>query len=387
MRRVCAWLLSALCVLAPPVLPSTTGAQAPALASQLDRYLSGQYDGVVNEIAATADFGHLLETLKREAPPWIDAAPEAQRPRRRLVAAAYALEAARAAEHEDWKLLRRMQLNAPTGSPIPMIGGGQSSETHAQIYWKPPAQLLEWGCELLRGSPAPAFGERWWQLAALSVAQRRGDYEFLIGSPWDARDNPDDEIDHLKHVIARFPKEARFALGQAIAIEWRTWPTSLRRPRGASRNLTDALRAFEGMRDDADVGAEARLRSGVLLFRSNSYDRAAAMLDRVEAVTRDRYLTYLAKYFRGQAYERRQLPIEAERDYRGALATIPKAISATMALAALLTRAERPGEASALVDAALTAAPPVVDPWRTYAAADDRFWPQFIAQVRAEIRQ
>jgi hypothetical protein len=52
-----------------------------------------------------------------------------------------------------------------------------------------------------------------------------------------------------------------------------------------------------------------------------------------------------------------------------------------------LTRAERPGEASAIVEAAVTANPPPIDPWREYGAADDRFWPRFISQLRAEIRQ
>ena len=302
------------------------------------------------------------------------------------MAATYALEAARAAEDADWKLVQRMNLVAPTASGRPLIASPAFGVAPA-VYWKPPALLIEWGCALLRGSGKPTPAERWWHLAAVSVAQRRGDYEFLIGSPWDARDNPKDEIDHLKHAIGRFPNENRFALAQAIAVEWRTWPTSLRRPRTSSRNIPDAIAAFKGMRVDDDIGAEAQLRSGVLLFRSNSFSLAIEAFDDVETTTRDRYLIYLAKYFRGQAHERSKRFTDAERDYRGALATIPRAVSATMALAALLTRAERPGEASVIVDASLSANPQPVDPWRTYAAADDRFWAQFIAQIRAEIGQ
>ena len=388
-RRVGGWLLASLCVVAGLAARPPAQTSAPRLAAQFDRYLAGQYDTVVSQFTKQTDFGDLLDALKREAQPWIDAAPAAERQRRRLVVATYALEAARAAEDEDWKWVQGIDLTAPTLSPRPLITPGGAPPAYRAppaIWWKVGAQLLEWGCTLVRtGEPSPA--ERWWHLAAVSVAQRRGDYEFMIGSPWDERGNAEDEIDHLKHVIARFPKEPRFALAQAIAIEWHTWPQSLRRPRNSARHLPDALRAFEGMRDDPDIGAEAWLRSGVLLLRANTTGRAVDAFKKTEQLTRDRYLIYLAKFFRGQAYERQKAEIDAERDYRGALATIPKAISASMALAALLTRAERPGEASAIVDAAVTANPPPSDPWREYGAADDRFWPRFLAQLRSEIRQ
>jgi len=383
-------MLAFLCVSALLAAMPPAAVQAPALTSQLDRYLAGQYDAVVAQLTKQTDFGHLLDALKHEAPAWIDAAPAAERPRRRLVAATFALEAARAAEDEDWKWVQGITLTAPTASPIPLInptGNGPGYRPPPAIWWKTAPQILEWGCALLRNGGAPSPAERWWQLGAVAVAQRRGDYEFMIGSPWSERGNAEDEIEHLKHVIARFPKEPRFALAQAIAIEWHTWPQSLNRSRGASRDIPDALRAFEGMRDDNDIGPEAWLRSGLLLLRANTTGRAVDAFNKVETLTRDRYLIYLAKFFRGQAHERLKADIDAERDYRGALATIPKAISASMALAALLTRAERPGEASSIVEAAVTANPPPIDPWREYGAADDRFWPRFISQLRAEIRQ
>jgi hypothetical protein len=57
-----------------------------------------------------------------------------------------------------------------------------------------------------------------------------------------------------------------------------------------------------------------------------------------------------------------------------------------MALAALLVRSNRQAEASALVDASLTE-PLAADPWRGYAAADDRFWPELIKRLHADITQ
>jgi hypothetical protein len=52
-----------------------------------------------------------------------------------------------------------------------------------------------------------------------------------------------------------------------------------------------------------------------------------------------------------------------------------------------LARADRQGEAAALVEASVAGRPPPNDPWRAYAAADDRFWPELVARLRAEIRR
>ena len=76
-----------------------------------------------------------------------------------------------------------------------------------------------------------------------------------------------------------------------------------------------------------------------------------------------------------------------EADYRGAVAAVPHAQSATLALAALAVRDGRRAEAQALAVAMLDARPQPADPWREYVHADDRFWPQLIARLRAEIRQ
>jgi tetratricopeptide (TPR) repeat protein len=249
------------------------------------------------------------------------------------------------------------------------------------LTWKPPPLLIEWGCALMREAGPPTPIERIWHLAAIAVAQRWGDYEFLIDSP-EPRGNRQDEIDHLVHVAKRFPNEARIVLAQAIAIEWRVW--ALRGPRS---NVAEGIRAFERLTGDPAVGAEATLRLGSLRVRSRDFGRAVEHFDRVETMTRDRYLIYLARYFRGRAREQQERFADAELDYRGALATIPHATSATLALAAILARSDRRAEASALVEASLTSRPPAADPWRAYGAADDRFWPELIARLHAEIKR
>jgi hypothetical protein len=67
-------------------------------------------------------------------------------------------------ELDDWKLLQHwMRLD--------------------NIYWHAPPQLIEWGCTLLRHAPSLRPIEHAWHLASLAVADRAGDFEFLVGSP------------------------------------------------------------------------------------------------------------------------------------------------------------------------------------------------------------
>lgn len=346
--------------------------QAPVIHGQLDRYSRGEFDTVIDTIALRGNFGDVLDDLKTHGAAWIDAGGHGTRGQRALAAATFALEVARAADNEEWKWVQLLRGLTPPQPPA--------------VWWKVPPRLIEWACAVLHDGPVDQPTERVWHLAAMAVAQRRSDYEFLIGSPWQDRGGYDVEMNHLGHAATRFTLEPRFVLAQAIAIEWQTWSNAAKHPRTAIFNQGEAMAAFERLTKDPAVGAEATLRLGVLRLRSRNVNGAIELFDRVDTLTRDRYLIYLARYFGGQARERQNRPAEAERAYRGALATIPKAISATMALAAVLARAGRMSAASEVVETALTASPPPIDPWRAYAAADDRFWTVLIARLHLAIR-
>ena len=346
-------------------------AQSPSASSQLDRYFRGDFESVAAELAQRDNLDDVLDGLKREAPAWIDAGGPAERPRRVLAAATLALEAGRAGAFLEWKLIDRYYAEFP---PIDTT----------MVYWKTPPLLIEWGCALLRSQDPPHPDERTWQLAAISAAQLAGDSEFLIGSPFQVRHNPEAEIDHLKHVIARFPKEPRFVLAQAIAVEWTTYPSPPRARAGRARTTT-AADAFDRMKGDEAVGAEASLRLGVARHRGGNSSAALELFAKVEQATRDPYLIYLARVFAGQAHEVMKHPADAERSYRGALKVVPNAQTASFALAALLFRSDRPAEASRITESALSAQPLPVDPWREYGAADNRFWPVLIGRLREAI--
>jgi tetratricopeptide (TPR) repeat protein len=362
--------------------PSAT--RSLSVVDLLDRYGAGRFDEVAGELAGIASFDDLLKQLRRDGPAWIASGGPEARARRELTAATLALEAARAGQWQEWKWIQKQPK---------MCAGDECYQPPNILYWKAPPLLIEWGCELLRQHETPTSHEKWWQLAALAVAQRSEDPQFLVG---DTRigvgfstgeiGNTGDEIKHLDHVVPRFPKEMRFVLAQGIARD-RDWPG-------------DATQAYRALENDPDIGGEAMMRLGAMQMGSRrgnyrsladtpshevSPSGALDSFDRAEALTRDPYVIFLARYFKAQVYERQQRTQQAEAAYRGAVAAVPHAQSATLALATLIFRDGRRAEAQQLVGAMLAADPSPVDPWRAFIHADDRFWPQLIARLREAI--
>lgn len=344
------------CAVAWIVATAQPFAQPPTVVSWLDAYAAGRAEQVATELRRVEDFDPILEQLKRDGPGWIAAAGSEQADRRELVAATFALEAARAGIGRPWKLL----LSAPDGT----VG--------YTLYWQAPPLLLEWACERLRARASVHPAERWWHLAAVSVGHRSEDFQFMVGSPFESMTlNTKDEIDHLGHVEGRVPEEMRIQLAKAIAIEWR-WPR-------------DAIPAFQALVTHADVGGEARVRLGISQTRSGRHADAVTTLERAEQETREPHLVYLARLFRGQALEQLKRTKDAEAAYRAAVLTIPGAQSAATAMAGLLAADGRRLEAQQLIGRTIAVQPMPVDPWRVYVHGDDRFWPYLIARLRQEI--
>jgi tetratricopeptide (TPR) repeat protein len=361
-------------------------AQADSPLALLERYALGDFDAVVERLQSLDTAEPLLDRLRRDGPAWLDAGGAADRSRRRLAAATFALEAARVHAWREWKWL----LNPPPyGGPLPTL------------YWKPAPLLIEWGCRLMREQEFPGSAERTWHLAAVAVAQRAEDWQFLIGStavvvadpipnPLAAPTrrlpifirispatvavaNPQDEITHLDHAIERFPDEPRLMLAQGLARE---------------RNFSsEAQQVYTVLQSDPQVGAEATMRLGVLQLRQGRFKEAMDALGRAERLTRDPDLTYLIHYNLGQALLRQRQGSAAIAEFRRALAARPGAQSATMILANLLFEAGQRGDAQQVVQAMLPAGGSPVDPHIEDGHGDDRFWPDLIARLRKEIRR
>jgi hypothetical protein len=341
--------------------------QPTPVTAWLDQYLRGQFDAVLNAVREDDDYNRIVEELKKDGPAWMAAGGDAQRERRELAAATFALEAARLDAWRDWKY---RQL-----TPYYLWWYDEKDRLHRPeiLTWKAAPLLLEWGCVVMRRAAGPRPIERWWQLAALSVAQRAEDFEFLRSDTIEDLYNNDARVDHLFHVRQRFMDEPRLMLAEAMLPELHRRPT----PKG--------LYTFEQLQDHPAVGAEATLRLGYVRARARDDGGAIELFNRVETKTRDPWVIYLARYFKGRAFEHQQKPADAERAYRGALAAVPGATSATTELAALLFRNNRRADATTVVEAMFAIQPRPADPWRGYADADDRFWPTLIAGLRREI--
>jgi tetratricopeptide (TPR) repeat protein len=360
-------------------LAAAAVSRSPATLSLLERYAAGEFDAVAVELSAFTEFERLLDDLKTSSEPWLAGGGVADRPRRELAAATFALEAARAAAWREWKWLI-----SAAGPPT--------------VYWKPAPLLIEWGCALLRKDAAPRPIERLWQLAAVAVAQRAEDPQFLIGNteivetepperttrtaPQPRRPigrgramevgNVEDEIRHLEHVRARFPAEPRFVLAEGIARE-QAFPE-------------EAITAFRALAGHPDLAGEAEMRLGAALLQRNRLGEALSALDRAERATRDLFVTHLARVFRAQAQMRQRRERDAIETLRSALAVHPGQ-SASVMLAELLFQAGRRTEAEAVMSTMLAAGSRVRDPYLERMHGDDRFWPELLARLQREIRR
>jgi hypothetical protein len=360
-------LLALLLVTVAAAAPSHPRADMPAVADLLDRYARGDAAGVVAALERLDDFHDLLVRLKKEAPAWITAAGATDRSRRTLTVATVALEAARVDEWREWKLVQH-----PPPSFMPLD----------TLYWKPPPLIITWASHLFSDDGLPTADEHLWQLAAIAVAERAEDFEFLIGSPYEDRSDPGDEITYLGPLVKRFPHETRFILAQGIALEWRSWPAKRRSTRGTS----EAERVFDALGTDPIVGGEAMVRRGELALRaSHSPGDAIQLFDRADLATRDPYVAYLARFLKGQAFEAQHRDEDAIAAYHAALRVIPRAQSASIALAARLFLTDHRTEAATVIASNMSGGPQPLDPWRTFGDADDRFWPELIGRLRAAI--
>lgn len=379
----------------------------------LDMYERGDQD-VLTAFGRSGLCGGVLDEFHRSASRWIGARGKDAAPRRRLVVATFALDAAK--------------------------GGG---------CWG----LIEWACDQLRpphNVKKPLPEERLWQEAALAELESQAPY-YVVQA-------------HLWHLNTRFKDEplALLARGWAKQGEWEAIPRELaaipsaalldfNRPnRGASNGLFNELggessdvrprpisyqdfgfnplrpdtarlsqdaffprppttppvdlggtiwtkpddyrevgerviRTYEKALASPTVAAEAHLRIGYLRLVSGKSEDAFVHLDKVFALTQDRDLLYLADLFMGWAAERAGHLDRAEAAYRSAMTRVPSARTAVMWLAAALQSRGQLGDAQALVDASLASPSTIPDPWPLFGKGDMRRWPATMDRLRAAL--
>jgi len=345
-RVAVAATLGAVFLLAEPAAqePRVTG-----VAEGFAAYARGEFDHITGTIGRVADRIGFARELRRQAPAWIDAAGPDQVPRRRLVVAAVAVEAA----------LAMPPLDAESAMAV---------------------ELIQWACRLVRRNPARSEAERLWHHTALAVLQR---IVVFVRLP---RTYVREEVrPHLNHGRDRYPDDPAWRLAAAGWVEAGAWylnPVSSRAvPADPARQ---AIRAYEKLLADEEVGAEARLRTGYLEFRRGNSDVALAHVLQVEASSTDRLLLYLAAFVRGQISEDAGRMDDAAEAYEAALERWPGGESAATALTAIRFRQERRPQALALAELSLRT-PVREDPWRRYGRGDHRL-PDLLDRLRGALQ-
>ena len=320
-----------------------------SLADALTYYELGEHDAVERALAVArgGDPFTIVPMLEKDASVWIDADGPERAARRRMVAAAFALEAGYAGLDSQWTIT---------------------------------TQLVEWACAMLRRAGPPSEPERQWHLAAVALLE--ASYEpGVSGKPAPTL------LMHVDHVRARFPTEPRLELVKAQVDEWNYWAkrirTSASAPAYATRTIdADAAIAIPAFRKAAAIPAirpEALLRLGYLEYAHGDLDLALTHLAEAAQGDDDPTRVYLAHLFTGWVHEQANRMPEATASFRRALEAV-NGLSAALALGVRLYAVDQRDDADAIVQAALAAA--VVDPYKDYGYGDLRRWPAIIAGLR-----
>ena len=341
----------------------------------LNQYEGGHFDVAVGSLPPPSELNQFATLLAAEAPSWIGSGTASDSLHRRVVVASVALEAVQ---------------RGLAGSPPFAVRTAS-------------ARLIEWARELL---PSTSPLERTWYLASIALAERTNDTVFLNGlgrlkgSPGEpaVRARLGAAIAYLPSVQALLPDEPRVRLSCLVADDllgatanetgWLSAPQDLTSSfmKPFSGYYEALVRAFADVASTESIRGEAHLRAGVIEYRLRHTDAALTHLDQVEPWTRDPYLVYLSRFFRGKTRELEGNREAAEAAFRSALAIVPNAEAASTALATSLFLRDARAEAYGLVQNSLGAQPTTVDPWRLYMWGDYRLAPELMQNLREALR-
>jgi tetratricopeptide (TPR) repeat protein len=272
--------------------------------------------------------------------------------------------------------------------------------------------VLEWACIVLRARKASDESDRLWLLASVALAEGVRDWSFLQ-TPLAPALSRAPEGGHLTHAIARHPDEPRFRLARATAIASRfnianeldvpkaglssgsaplsqitvvqsQQPGLIEERRRAP--LDYAMQQFARLIDDPAVGVEARIRLAYLHYRSEEYEQARRVAEAAVRTTSDADLRYLASFLAGQAAQASGDLAGAETLYTQALASRPRAQSASLALAALQMLRGAAAPAYDLFAAPRTSRMEDDDPWRLFFYGDYPKLAALVRELRARVK-
>jgi hypothetical protein len=343
--------------------------QSPSqVVAALERYGRGEFVAAVRELVADRSLRAAASALRRDGGRWIDGLAPELRPRALAVTSALVLE---------------------------LVAQGVQGTTAEYGEVRP---LVEWMCQRWRAQrPSPAEGT--FHLGIIALLQGAGDEGLLVGKRSIGRE----AAMHIQHAADRFPAEPRFKLAWLVARHeariisaYPVMAGYLRMgtaylysvgPDGSLGDATplkrtiDALGLLEG---DPKVGAEARLRRGVIRFALGEPEVALPDFH-AATLSPDPFVRYLAHVMSGLTFDRIGRLSDAPSHYAAAVEIVP-ATSATVAWASALVRLGQATAGAELIAKWSTSARPD-DPWLLYNLGDYRLYPRFLDSLRKGIVQ
>ncbi|GMV23126.1 MAG: hypothetical protein AMXMBFR57_30750 [Acidimicrobiia bacterium] len=337
----------------------------PDVALVLERYAHGDFTAIDDAFTSDQRDKSFVEHFQSSANRWIEAA---------------------GSEDRGWRF------RVVTTASVDLVGRAVAREfdRHGDAF----RGVLESLCGRLR-TQRPSEFEHLFHLAAMSLLQGADDEEQLIAMRYALRTI--EPSAHILHGAERFPDDSRFKLAW-IAMRHETvliaseplapgYLLNMAGGRfeadgGATRSLDDTLAVLATLVDDPAVGAEARLRRGVLQFLMDRPTEATRDLDRL-ATSADTFVRYNARMILGAIATRADNLAAAQTHYRDALAAVPAQTAAT-ALAATLVLLGRNADAAAVL-ATLIPTSPRDDPWFQYGQRDYRLFRGYLTRMREMI--
>jgi hypothetical protein len=356
-------------VASSPQSPTTRLSVTEAIA----RYASGDFDAAVRNLN-TAQL--TVTAFTRALDEWTAAGDAVSQPRRRLVAAAFALDA-------NWATTRTIQNEH---WPNADLWGKVTPDDRWRLEdFKSQNLVPLWAIRQLpaKGPLEPIERTLW--LAAIGIAED--------GHAWYRL-----EQEILPRARQRLSGEPRVRLAEVLA------PTnlkvgSLRGPgnplfrndllrveRRSPGGIADAIRAFEPLLADVALAGEVALRVGYLEFRRHRWPAALASFDAARARLTEPTLIAATDYFAGFVHEQLDQPAEAIAAYRRTLAIAPLMRNPATRLSALLFLRNERTDAYAVLDPALNARPAPRDLLVVVERADSRFVPEWLATIRRALQ-
>ena len=371
---------------------------APLVMSRLlDTYAAGQFDEAVREVEQAPErIGlNLRAHWSLEGTEWINAAPD-QRPRRLLVAAAFALETENLrVEKGEW--------------------GHVSGEPPC-----PGTCVLDWAqARLVERGPAADPAEKAWYLAVAALAGGVRDWRFLQRAmpAQPPRSNPampngvPPVLGGLtERALLRFPDDPEIRLEQALAALGRfsttvdggrltgdlgsmiivnTGPGAGVRPAGSTVAPREVARdMMQSLVSDPTVGPEAQMRLGY--FQWAVLEDGAAQRSLKQAAERapaNSEVRYLSRFLLGWMAMQAGRTDDAIPEFQAALLARPDSQSAALSLATLNLQKGEATQAYATMRASIDKRKTDDDPWRLFLYGHHPMLADRMKALRAEVRK